>query len=146
MDRRPSRFVVSVLSALVLLTTIAVPAQARSEGGLSACDYASSFRDIPCGEVNRAITEAAQEFRIDEGRFRRMIRCESKFNPFVGTKYKGLTQANTHPGGYWSTQVPRFNAAVNPDVTGNVLAPFDNARVAARVISQESYRQWSCKG
>ncbi len=136
--------VVVVSLAFVLLAATAGSADARTEHrSTDACDYAREWRDVPCTEVNRAITEAAREFHIDEARFRRMIRCESRFHPFVGARYRGLTQQGP---GFVAAVYPRFNAAVEPDVLGNPLAPFDNARTAAWVISREGYSQWECKG
>lgn len=132
----------ALLAALAGATTLAHPAPA-APGPLTACGYAPSFGDIPCGEVDRAVTEAAREFRIDEGRFRRMVRCESRFSPHVGRAHRGLTQQGR---GFVAREYPRFNRAVEPDVLGNVTSPFDNARTAAFVIAREGYGQWTCKG
>jgi hypothetical protein len=99
------------------------------------------FRDIPCSEVDRAISEAAREFSIDEQKFRKKIRCETggTFNPFIGRYFKGLTQQ--HPG-YWGGRVLRFNMTQEPDVLGNVLSPFDNARVGAWMASTDGWWHW----
>lgn len=149
-----SLFIVLFLFGAVLITSFYYLLPARASiaivPSLDACSHTPKgspgfYNDIPCGEVNRAIREAAAEFSIDETRFRRLIRCESRFNPFVGRKYKGLVQANSYTGGFWSTQVPEFNRTLRagqPPVLGNIHAPFDNARVGARVISLEGYGQW----
>lgn len=153
------RRLTAVLAIVITAVSFAAPATAGPVRYTDACEAAAylekhgvpdvrngHFRNIPCGEVNRAVSEAAREWRIDEGRFRRSIWCESKFHPFVGRSYKGLVQAGV---AFWRVQVPRFNANLRPGqppVLGNVLSPFDNARVGARVISREGYGQWSCKG
>jgi hypothetical protein len=128
-----------VKRALALMTAIGLaallPSTAQAAtGGLSACDYRGDFRGIPCGEVDRAIHEAAAEFKVDETRLRLIVRCESKFDPFAdgaGGLYKGLFQQS---GQYWSGRVADFNANVEPDVPGNYHSPFDNARVSARMM------------
>ena len=123
--------------AIALTTALGVAAllpstAAAGPGGLSACDYRGDFRGIPCTEVDRAIREAAAEFRVDENRLRRIVRCESKFDPFADSgRYKGLFQ---HDRQYWPGRVAEFNARVSPDVPGNYHSPFDNARLSARII------------
>lgn len=122
---------IALTTALGLAALLPSTAEART-GGLSACDYGAAFRDIPCREVDRAIHEAAVEFRVDETRLRRIVRCESKFDPFAENgPYKGLFQQARQ---YWSGRVADFNANVSPDVPGNYHSPFDNARVSARMV------------
>lgn len=112
----------------------------------------------PCEEIDRAVREAAAEFGIDEGRFRRSINCESHFiDVNTNGQYLGLTQQGN---GFRARQVPAFDhdPAVTVDIgqgmpnyTGPTTAfepfnPFHNARLAARAISISGYREWSCKG
>ena len=126
--------------AIALVTALAlgalVPstsAGAAQTGGLSACDYQASYGGIPCGEVDRAITEAAAEFAVDETRLRQIVRCESTFDPYATNgQYKGLFQ---QASSYWGGRVSEFNANVDPDVPGDAYHPFDNARVSARMLS-----------
>lgn len=66
MDRRPSRFVVSVLSALVLLTTTAVPADAHRRR--------QSRRSPP------AVAVAPTDENLG-----RLAMCESRINPTTNT-------------------------------------------------------------
>jgi hypothetical protein len=119
------------LATLALAAFVPSTAAAQS-GGLSACDYQSTYREIPCTEVDRAVTEAAAEFRVDEARLREIVRCESRFDPFAENgQYKGLFQQSSS---YWAGRVADFNANVDPDVPGNYTSPFDNARVSARML------------
>lgn len=122
---------IALTAALGLAALLPSTAKAQT-GGLSACDYRADFRGIPCGEVDRAIHEAALEFRVDEARLRGIVRCESKFDPFADSgRYKGLFQQASQ---YWAGRVADFNANVSPDVPGNYFSPFDNARVSARMV------------
>jgi hypothetical protein len=119
-------------AALVLVPSVA-DAHSTS-GGYSACDHRAQYGDIPCSEVDRAITEAAAEFGVDEGVMRRIARCESRFDPFASNgPYQGLYQQSTQ---YWDGRVADFNAHVRPGVSGNIHHPFDNARVSARMMTQ----------
>lgn len=112
----------------------------------------------PCGEIDRAVHEAAYEFRIDEGRFRRMISCESHFiDVIVNGQFIGLAQEGNS---FVSSQVPAFDydggvpvdlgqgmpAYRGPTTAFDTRNPFHNARLAARVISHGGYTQWECKG
>ncbi len=108
------------------------------------------FGQTPCSEVERAITEAVQLHPVNGDRFRRVIRCESSFNPHVNRW--GLVQLTD---GFWNREMPRFNAANDPDIFDR-NNPFHNARLAAWVIVRDGqrdrdpgpdgYGQWSCKG
>lgn len=141
---RRATLVVCLGSALALHGLLARPVAAHPRASLDACARAAHFGYISCADVNRAISGAATEFHIDEGRFRRVLRCESGLSPFASNgKYKGLAQVGPS---FWAIQVPRFNAVIEPNVLGNAYSPFDNARVSAWVISHEGYRQWSCRG
>jgi len=65
----------------VALTALAGPltpaADAHNKQSLRACDYQPNYRDVPCAEVDRALTEAAAEFAVDETKLRTIVRCES---------------------------------------------------------------------
>ena len=122
---------VAAAAALLLLALVQSSGAAATPGGLSACDYQPRFRDIPCSEVDRALREAAAEFAVDETALRRVVRCESKFDPYAGRRYRGLFQ---HDPGAWGQRVREFNAHVAPDVRGVITSPFDNTRVSARMI------------
>ena len=98
------RRLLAVLAILVASATSIPPSHAARTGPLDACarewTRTGYYRDIPCSEVNRAINEAAAWWGIDEQRFRRVIRCESSFNPFAN-RY-GLVQTHRRvlaPGG-----------------------------------------------
>jgi hypothetical protein len=109
-------------------------------GGLSACDYQASYGDIPCTEVDRAITESAREFGVDETRLRVIARCESGFNPFAGNgPYQGMFQQAADA---WGARAGEFNAAVDPDVPGDIHSPFDNTRVSARMLAIDGDSHW----
>jgi len=123
---------IALATTLALASVLFAATAAAETGGLSGCDYSASFGNIPCSEVDRAITEAAAESRVDETRLRTIVRCESRFNPFAENgSYKGLFQQSST---YWDGRVADFNANVDPDVPGNYSSPFDNARVSARMI------------
>ncbi len=131
-------FAISSLFGAGFIALNTQPAEAKHS--LSACGHASMFHDIPCSEVDRAITEAAREFRLNEGKFRRVARCESGFNPFNSPgSYFGLMQ---HSKSEWSGRVRAFNQGYDPDVLGNPHAPFDNARVAAWMIHNDGWGPW----
>ena len=135
-----------ILTALAVTAALLVLAPATAEGhtqgGLSACDHRASYRHIPCGEVDRAIRVAANEAGVDEHRLREIVRCESRFDPFAGNgRYKGLFQQDSNS---WAGRVRDFNAAVNPDVSGDIHHPFDNARVSARMFRQSAKHWPSC--
>lgn len=126
-------FAISSLFAASTITLDTRPAEARHS--LSACGHAAFFQDIPCSEVDRAITEAAREFRLNETKLRKVIRCESGFNPFNSPgSYYGLGQ---HLKSEWNGRVAAFNRGYDPDVIGNPHAPFDNARVTAWMAHNE---------
>ena len=125
-----------------LLFLAPVSAGAQSGGGLSACDYRPSYRHIPCGEVDRAIQVAANEAQVDETRMREIVRCESTFDPFATNgPYKGLFQQDS---GSWAGRVQDFNAHVDPDVSGDINHPFDNARVSARMLRASASHWPNC--
>jgi hypothetical protein len=129
----------TALGVAALLPSTASTAGA-APGGLSACDHRRDFRGIPCTEVDRAIREAAAEFRVDETRLRRIVRCESKFDPYADSgRYKGLFQQDSRS---WAGRVAEFNANVSPDVPGNYHNPFDNARVSARMMGLDGGSHW----
>jgi hypothetical protein len=115
-------------------------AAAANTGGLSACDYQAKFRDVPCHEVDRSITESAAEFKADETELRKTVRCESRFNPHADSgEYKGLFQQASD---YWSKRVADFNRHEEPDVTGKIYSPFDNSRVSARMAAAGLDDHW----
>ena len=130
----------SVLALAVGLLIAGSQVANAQSAGPSACDYSSSYGDIPCTEVDRAITESAAEFGVDEGQLRTIVECESKFDPYAdGGPYEGLfQQANSS----WGERVAEFNAAVDPDVPGNINSPFDNARVSARMLATDGTSHW----
>ena len=131
--------ILSATASLFALPAVLGPAGAQ-EGGLSACDHSPTFRDVSCQEVDRAVTEASREFRVSEVRMREIVRCESQFDPFASNgPYQGLFQQSTS---YWSGRVGDFNAAVDPDVPGDVHHPFDNARVSARMLATNGDSDW----
>ncbi len=144
------RRLLAVLAILVASATSIPPSHAARTGPLDACaptwTRTGYYGDISCSEVNRAINEAAAWWGIDEQRFRRVIRCESAFNPFAN-RY-GLVQLTD---GFWHREAPRFNAAAGPIATVRA-SPFHNAYVAAWVIARDAvrvrdgYAQWTCKG
>ena len=115
-------------------------AQAKSSGGLHACDYKANFGAVPCHEVDRSISESAAEFQVDETKLRRIVRCESRFNPHANSgSFKGLFQQASE---YWSKRVADFNAHHDPDVAGDIYSPFDNSRVSARMLAAGLGAHW----
>ena len=115
-------------------------AQTRPSGGLQACDYRANFGDVPCQEVDRSISESAVEFQVDETRLRRIVRCESRFNPRADSgSFKGLFQQASE---YWSKRVADFNAHHDPDVGSDIYSPFDNSRVSARMLAAGLSEHW----
>ena len=51
-------------------------------------------------EVDRAISESVAEFRLNDLEVRKIVRCESKFDPHADSgPYKGLFQ---HKQEHWS--------------------------------------------
>lgn len=132
------------LTCSLLLSSLAVlvgaPGVAGASDGLHACDYQQSYGDIPCTEVDRAITETAAEFGQDDARLRRIVRCESKFNPYAnGGEYRGLFQ---QAESYWNQRVADFNANHDPDVGNNIHSPFDNSRVSGRMLASGLDEHW----
>ena len=126
-----ARALAAVAATFALTALVPSSAAAHSTGGLYACDYQSTYGDIPCSEVDRAISGSASEFGVDEMAMRETIRCESGFNPFATNgSYMGLFQQSTD---YWGERVAEFNANVEVDVPGDYYNPFDNARVSARM-------------
>ena len=134
-----------LIFCLVLVAAVQGQAGARADSprGLHACDHQAKFGDIPCHEVDRAISESAAEFRVDETKVRKIVRCESRFNPHANSgSYKGLFQQASD---YWSKRVADFNAHRDPDVGGNIYSPFDNTRVSARMLAAGMDDHWpSC--
>jgi len=131
------------LGALVLsaaLITGGGPVEAKTSRGLRACDYRRDYDGIPCSEVDRAISESAAEFRVDETRLRSIVRCESSFNPRATRgSYKGLFQQLDD---YWPERVGDFNDHHDPDVGNNIYSPFDNSRVSARMLAAGNEEDW----
>lgn len=128
----------------VALTALAGPltpaADAHNKHSLRACDYQPNYRDVPCAEVDRALTEAAVEFAVDETKLRTIVRCESTFNPYADSgHYKGLFQQAPE---YWQGRVADFNRHRDPDVGGQIYHPFDNARVSARMLAAGMSSHW----
>jgi hypothetical protein len=123
-----------------VLVPFVEPAGAHNNGGLHACDYQASYQDIRCSEIDRAISESAAEFQVDDTKLRTIVRCESRFNPFADSgHYKGLFQQAPE---YWRNRVDSFNAARDPDAGGNIYSPFDNARVSARMLAAGMNGHW----
>lgn len=134
------RWAVLTLAVAALAGPLSPPADAHRDGGLRACDYQAQYRDIPCAEVDRAVTEASVEFGVDETRLRTIVRCESRFNPYADSgHYKGLFQQAPE---YWQKRVADFNAHRDPDVPGNIHSPFDNSRVSARMLAGGMGSHW----
>lgn len=137
MRTRHKTFICCFVLAVALLPQAA---SAKKTGGLRACDYQSEFRGIPCQEIDRSITESAAEFAVNETELRQIVRCESRFNPHADSgEYKGLFQQASD---YWSKRVADFNRHEEPDVTGKIYAPFDNARVSARMFAAGLDEHW----
>lgn len=151
-----------VLSALSLIPSTA-PASAEvpppPAGAPTACtqhpDHQAEFHPIPCGEIDRAVTEAAREFGIDEAKFRRVTACESAFRPRVvgAGLYVGLLQESSEFFRRWQLRFDHDPAvAVDlgqgmPGYTGPGTGaergnPFHNARVAAYAIAHDGYSEW----
>jgi hypothetical protein len=137
-NKRAVSFVGLVVGA-ALIPAVA-PVAAESSRGLRACDYQSDYDGIPCGEVDRAISESAAEFRTDEVELRKIVRCESRFDPRADSgEYKGLFQ---QVADYWRKRVADFNAHHDPDVRGDIFSPFDNSRVSARMLGAGMDEHW----
>jgi hypothetical protein len=135
--RRAASFIGSIVCAAVLVPT---PVEASRSDGLHACDYQSDYDGIPCREVDRAVSESATEFRVDDVELRKIVRCESRFDPrAVSGEYKGLFQ---QVASYWRKRVADFNRHHDPDVGDNIYSPFDNARVSARMIAAGGQEHW----
>ena len=84
----------AVIAASGMLVPTAAPVEAEPSDGLHACDHRPNFDGIPCREVDRAISESAAEFRVDDVKLRKIVRCESRFDPRADSgEYKGLFQA-----------------------------------------------------
>jgi hypothetical protein len=131
-----------LICCLVLVSALQgrVGAAAKSSDGLRACDYQANFGDVPCHEVDRSIAESATEFDVNDTKLRKIVRCESRFNPQADSgSYKGLFQ---QASGYWSKRVADFNRHRDPDVAGQIYSPFDNARVSARMIADGLHGHW----
>jgi hypothetical protein len=127
-----------------VFAAVFVPAAGRVEAepsdGLHACDYRSNYNGIPCREIDRAISESAAEFRMDDVRLRKIVRCESKFDPRADSgRYKGLFQQASDS---WRKRVADFNRHHNPDVGDNIYSPFDNARVSSRMLAAGLDEHW----
>ena len=133
----------SVIGSLVFATAFvtAYPrVEAEPSDGLHACDYRSDYDGIPCGEVDRAISGSAAEFRLDDVRLRKIVRCESKFDPYASSgEYRGLFQ---QVADYWRKRVADFNRHHDPDVGDNIYSPFDNSRVSARMLAAGMDEAW----
>src|SRR5688572_28607861 len=128
--RRAASFLSGIVCAAAIVPT-AAPVEAETSDGLHARDYQRDYDGIPCREVDRAISESAAEFRVDDVKLRKIVRCESSFNPRADSgEYKGLFQQVAK---YWRKRVADFNRHHNPDVGDNIYSPFDNARVSARM-------------
>ena len=135
--RRAASFIGSIVCAAALVPT---PVDAEPSDGLHACDHRSNFDGIPCREVDRAISESAAEFRVDDVKLRRIVRCESRFDPRADSgEYKGLFQQVAK---HWRKRVADFNRHHNPDVGDNIYSPFDNARVSARMLAAGTQEHW----
>lgn len=151
MSRTARLLAVFTLAAAAMVAAPTSVSAHASHGRLPfACDFAPTLDGVPCSEVDRAVGEAADEFGIDHARFRRMIACESHFRPAVDSNYPyvGLTQQGSE---FWRRWVPRFNYVVAVDLGdrrpyASRYHPFDNARLAAYVISLNGYDEWECKG
>ncbi len=140
---RATRKALSFLGGIVFAGAIvpaAAPVEAKTSDGLHACDYRRDYDGIPCREVDRAISESAAEFRVDGVKLRKIVRCESRFNPRADSgEYKGLFQQMAK---YWRKRVADFNRHHNPDVGDNIYSPFDNARVSARMLAAGMQEHW----
>lgn len=140
---------VAIIVLIFVVLVFLAPGKAKAQqevkpNRLSACSTAPVFQDIPCSEVDRAITESAREFRIDETRMRGTIKCESGFNPFNSPGlFYGLGQ---HLKREWARRVAAFNRGYDPDVLGNPHSPFDNARVTAWMVHNGGWGAWPTCG
>jgi hypothetical protein len=138
---RPNHTTLRTLAFLTLVAALlptAGPAQAHD--GLHACDYQPNYRDVPCAEVDRAISESAAEFQVDDLKLRKIVRCESRFNPYADSgHYRGLFQQAPE---YWQNRVAQFNAHHDPDAGNNIYSPFDNARISARMLAAGLDGHW----
>lgn len=131
-----------MLAELLMVAGLQGSASACANGAAVSGVFRQGFNSIMCTEVDRALNEAAVEFKVDGNRIRRMATCESGLDPFAGRKYKGLFQQSNV---YWNGRVRAFNRDNDIDVTGNIYSPFDNARVTAYMISKFGYGAWpSC--
>lgn len=150
--------VVVALSVLLAAAAMHTTAAAHSSTSPTACGQHPDHIDrmaAPCGEIDRAVSEAADEFGVDEARLRRVFACESHFVDVISNgQYVGLGQ---HGSWFRSTYPRRFDAANAVDLahgtphyrgpgTYDPRAPFQNARLTAWVISFDGYSQWQCKG
>lgn len=144
------RLFTAVMFLLNGLVFTAPEATASTAGIPFACHHGPTLDGIPCSEIDRAVQEAANEFRIDHRKFRVTIECESDYYPNAGRFYKGLTQQSQE---FWDRWVPRFNRDVAVDIGagrpyGSRTHPFDNARLAAYVIrwytdaGKDPYHEW----
>ena len=140
MHTRNTRWIGISLALAAMTVGLAPSAGAHKNGSLRACDYQANYRDVPCAEVDRAITESSAEFGVDENKLRTIVRCESTFNPYADSgHYKGLFQQAPE---YWKKRVADFNAHRDPDVPGNIYSPFDNARISARMLAAGMSSHW----
>ena len=140
MSTSTTRWILLGVAVTALAGSLTPAADAHGKGSLRACDYQANYRDIPCTEVDRAITEAAAEFAVDETRLRTIVRCESTFNPYADSgHYKGLFQQAPE---YWTKRVADFNRHRDPDVGGHIYHPFDNSRISARMLAAGMSSHW----
>ena len=137
--RKAGPFLGSIVCAAALLPA-GVSAEAARSDGLHACDYRPDYEGIPCREVDRAISESAAEFRLNDVEVRKIVRCESRFDPRADSgQYKGLFQQVAQ---HWRKRVADFNRHRDPDVGDNIYSPFDNARVSARMLAAGMQEHW----
>ena len=137
--KRTASFVISLALAAVLVPG-AGRVEAEGSRGLRACDYRSDYDGTPCTEVDRAISESAGEFRVDDTELRSIVRCESKFDPHATSgSYKGLFQ---QVDDYWPKRVDDFNEHHDPDVGNDIYSQFDNSRVSARMLAAGEDEDW----
>src|SRR5688572_13780863 len=123
----------------LLLLLLAIPA-------LIGFASSSLAQDRPSDEVRVAIEYAAKEWGVSEAQMVKVARCESSWRAdAVGGrgKYLGLFQ---HSKRYWPGRVREFNRHAQqaglPTMNGDWPAAIDAARVTARMVKAEGWRQW----
>lgn len=91
-------------------------------------------------EVKSILHNARVEFGIDGHRMNRIVARESGGKPTADNGgHSGLFQQSER---FWPGRVRDFNRANDPDVSGNIYSPVDNARVSAWMMSNGGWSHW----